>query len=225
MADIFDLFKQISKTESAPSAPITHLIVGLGNPGDKYKSTRHNAGFLMLDALANSLGVVINRSRFHALCAEATIASHRVLLMKPQTMMNASGLAVQEAAAFYKIAPENIIVISDDITQAPGRMRLRKKGSAGGQKGLNDIIVCLGTDAFPRLRMGVGEKPHPDYDLAAWVLSDFSKSEMKLLHDTFPTLRRGIEAILNRKFDEAIQLCNSYRPAEEATDKPLSEKS
>ena len=224
MADIFELFKQISKKESAPTEPISHIIVGLGNPGDKYKTTRHNAGFLMLDALADALGATINRSRFHALCGEATIGSHRVLLLKPQTFMNASGLAVQEAAAFYKITPENIIVISDDITQAPGRMRLRKKGSAGGQKGLNDIITCLGTDAFPRLRMGVGEKPHPDYDLAAWVLSDFSQNEMKTLKEAFPTLRRGIEEILNNKFDNAVQLCNSHRPASESTATTSPEK-
>lgn len=214
MADIFELFKQISKKEASPSEPISWLIVGLGNPGDKYKSTRHNAGFLMIDRLAEALGVQINRARFHALCAEATIKGHRVLLMKPQTLMNASGLAVQEASAFYKITPDHILVISDDITQSVGRMRLRKKGSAGGQKGLNDIIVCLGSDAFPRLRMGVGEKPHPDYDLAAWVLSDFSKKEMEQLMDTFPTLRQGVESVLDDKFDAAVQLCNSYKPAE-----------
>ena len=217
MADIFDLFKQIAKKETLSTEPISWLIVGLGNPGEKYKNTRHNAGFLMIDRLAETLGVQINRARFHALCAEVTVASHRVLLMKPQTLMNASGLAVQEAASFYKIAPDHILVISDDITQAPGRMRLRKKGSAGGQKGLNDIIVCLGTDAFPRLRMGVGEKPHPDYDLAAWVLSDFSKSEMELLMGTFPPLRQGIENVLSEKFDTAVQICNSHKP-EQATD-------
>ena len=212
MADIFELFKQISKKETTPSEPISHLIIGLGNPGDKYKNTRHNAGFLMIDRLADALGVHINRARFHALCAEATIGKHRVLLMKPQTMMNASGLAAQEAAAFYKIAPENILVISDDITQPVGKMRLRKRGSAGGQKGLNDIIVCLGTDAIPRLRMGVGEKPHPDYDLAAWVLSDFTAKEMDLLASTFPSLRQGISQVLDGQFDAAVQTCNSYKP-------------
>ena len=212
MADIFELFKQISKKETPPSEPISHLIIGLGNPGDKYKTTRHNAGFLMIDRLADALGVHINRARFHALCAEAIIGNHRVLLMKPQTMMNASGLAAQEAAAFYKIAPDHILVISDDITQPVGKMRLRKKGSAGGQKGLNDIITCLGTDAIPRLRMGVGEKPHPDYDLAAWVLSDFTAKEMDLLTGTFPALRQGISQVLDGQFDAAVQTCNSYKP-------------
>ena len=159
----------------------TWLIVGLGNPGEKYKMTRHNAGFLTLDYLAEQYGVRVDRAKFHALCAEATIGKHRVLLMKPQTLMNASGLAVQEAAAFYKITPDHILVISDDIAQAPGKMRVRRKGSAGGQKGLNDIIVCMGTDEIPRLRMGVGAKPHPDYDLAAWVVSEFSAEEQKQL--------------------------------------------
>lgn len=214
MADIFDLFKQIAKKDDTPIAPISWIIVGLGNPGNKYRNTRHNAGFLMIDRLADALGVQINRARFHALCAEATVANQRVLLIKPQTMMNASGLAVQEAAAFYKIAPDHILVISDDITQAPGKMRLRKKGSAGGQKGLNDIIVCLGTDEIPRLRMGVGEKPHPDYDLASWVISDFSDAEMALLNDTFPDMRQGIENLLNGKFDTAVQICNSHRPTQ-----------
>ena len=215
MADIFDLFKQIEKKETTPPQPVSWLIVGLGNPGEKYRRTRHNAGFLTLDHLAQVHGIRVDRSRFHALCGEGQIGSHRVLLMKPQTLMNASGLAVQEAAAFYKITPDRILVISDDIAQAPGKMRLRKKGSAGGQKGLNDIIVCLGTDAFPRLRMGVGAKPHPDYDLAAWVLSEFSSQEMQLLQGCFSDACRGIETVLNEKFEEAVQICNSHAPVME----------
>jgi PTH1 family peptidyl-tRNA hydrolase len=136
--------------------------------------------------------------------------------MKPQTLMNASGLAVQEAAAFYKISPDHILVISDDIAQAPGKMRVRRKGSAGGQKGLNDIIVCMGTDAFPRLRMGVGAKPHPDYELAAWVLSEFGKADFEKLSATFPTAKAGVEKILSGDFDGAMQICNSFTPEEQA---------
>jgi len=132
MADIFDLFRQISKKEDTPKAPITHMIVGLGNPGEKYKMTRHNAGFLTIDHLAEQYGVRIDRAKFHALCGEGTVMGKGILFLKPQTLMNASGLAVQEAAAFYKIAPENILVISDDIAQDVGRMRLRRKGSAHG---------------------------------------------------------------------------------------------
>ena len=213
MADIFDLFKQIAKKEEPARAPISHIIVGLGNPGDKYKNTRHNAGFLAIDQLAAHYGARIDRARFHALCGEATIGGKHVLLVKPQTLMNASGLAVQEAAAFYKVEPANILVISDDIAQEPGKMRLRRKGSAGGQKGLNDIITCLGTDAFPRLRLGVGAKPHPDYDLAAWVLSDFSADEMNRLMEAAAAARPGIEQVLSGDFDAAMQICNSYKPA------------
>ena len=215
MADIFDLFRQIAKKEEAPKAPISHLIVGLGNPGDKYFNTRHNAGFLSIDYVAQTCGVRIDRSRFHALCAEGQIGSHRVLLMKPQTLMNASGLAVSEAAAFYKLAPENVIVISDDITQAPGKIRVRRKGSAGGHNGLKDIIARLGSDNFPRIRLGIGEKPHPDYDLAAWVLSDFTKSEQEALFGAFGCVREGLGMILDGKFDDAMQLCNSYKPEKE----------
>ncbi|MBE6553352.1 MAG: aminoacyl-tRNA hydrolase [Ruminococcaceae bacterium] len=212
MADIFDLFRKIEKKEAVPATPIKWLIVGLGNPGDKYKLTRHNAGFLTIDSLAEACGARIDRLRFHALCGEAMIGDQRVLLMKPQTLMNASGTAVIEAAAFYKIAPEHILVISDDIAQAPGKMRLRARGSAGGQKGLNDIITRMGTDAIPRLRMGVGAKPHPDFDLADWVLSNFSAEELTLLRGTFSTARAGIEKLLNGDFDAAMQICNSYKP-------------
>ena len=212
MADIFDLFKQIAKKEESPNAPITHIIVGLGNPGDKYKMTRHNAGFLALDHLAEKIGARIDRAKFHALCGEATIAGKRVLLLKPQTFMNCSGLAVQEAAAFYKISPENILVISDDIAQDVGKMRLRRKGSAGGQKGLVDIITCLGTDAFPRLRMGVGAKPHPDFNLADWVLSEFRPAEQKLLFAAIAASVAGIEKYLTGDFDAAMQICNSHKP-------------
>lgn len=210
MADIFDLFRQIAKKEEAPHAPVTWLIVGLGNPGDKYKLTRHNAGFLTLDYLAEQYGARIDRAKFHALCGEATVGKHRVLLLKPQTFMNASGLAVQEAAAFYKLSPDHILVISDDIAQDVGKMRIRRKGSAGGQKGLGDIITCMGTDAIPRLRMGVGQKPHPDYDLADWVLSEFRGEERERLFSTFPTAKLGIEKLIDGDFDAAMQICNSF---------------
>ena len=209
MTDIFDLFKKIEKKEPASTGPISYLIVGLGNPGEKYKNTRHNAGFLTLDYLAQKYGIRVDRARFHALCGEGQIGTHRVLLMKPQTLMNASGLAVQEAAAFYKLAPEKILVISDDIAQAPGRMRLRKKGSAGGQKGLNDIITCMGTQDFPRLRMGVGAKPHPDYDLAAWVLSEFSKEEQARLFSCFERAYDGLCRYLSGDGEGAVRICNA----------------
>ncbi len=168
------------------AGPVDFLIVGLGNPGKKYEYTRHNAGFLSMDKLAKSLGVSIDRAKFHSLTATATLDDGtKVMLMKPQTMMNASGAAVQEAALFYKLDPSQIVVISDDINLDVGKLRIRPSGSAGGQNGLKDIIACLGSNAFPRVRVGVGMKPHPDYDLAAWVLSKFSDADMKVMDKAF----------------------------------------
>ncbi len=221
MADIFELFRQISSNKNTPQAPISWIIVGLGNPGEEYRNTRHNAGFLTVDALADRLGAHIDRMKFHALTTEVTIGESRVLLLKPMTYMNESGVAVSEAAAFYKIPSDHILVISDDISLAPGKLRLRRKGSAGGQKGLKSIIERLGTENFPRLRMGVGAKPHPDYDLASWVLSNFSKSEMELLRGAIGCAEEGIRLILKDQFDNAVQHCNSYPliPTSPATEK------
>ena len=210
MADIFELFRQISSNKNIGQAPISWMIVGLGNPGEEYRNTRHNAGFLTVDTLADHLGVHIDRMKFHALTTEVTIGESRVLLLKPMTYMNESGLAVSEAASFYKIPSDHILVISDDISLAPGKLRLRRKGSAGGQKGLKSIIERLGTENFPRLRMGVGAKPHPDYDLASWVLSNFSKSETELLRGAIGCAEEGIRMILKDQFDNAVQHCNSY---------------
>lgn len=210
MADIFELFRQIAGDR--PSAGgISWLVVGLGNPGDAYRSTRHNAGFMAIDEIARTLGASVDRARFHALTGEATVGEVRVLLMKPMTMMNLSGQAVSEAARFYKLPPERVLVFSDDITLAPGRLRVRAKGSAGGHNGLKSIIELLGSDAFPRIRMGVGEKPHPDMDLADWVLSDFTPDEKVLLHNACACARVGMERILADDFPAAVQICNSYR--------------
>lgn len=210
MADIFELFRQISSNKPQANAPIRWIIVGLGNPGEEYRRTRHNAGFLTVDAMADRLGIHIDRMKFHALTAEATIEETRVLLLKPMTYMNESGVAVSEAASFYKIPADHILVISDDISLAPGKLRLRRRGSAGGQKGLKSIIEHLGTEDFPRLRMGVGAKPHPDYDLAAWVLSEFTKEETEPLNSAIACAEQGIRLILNDQFDAAVQLCNSH---------------
>ena len=212
MSNIFDLFKKIEKKEPADPTPVSFLVVGLGNPGEKYFNTRHNAGFLAMDYISQKANVRLDRSKFHALCADVYIGKHRVLLMKPQTFMNSSGIAVQEAAAFYKLTPDRIIVISDDIAQAPGKLRVRKKGSAGGQRGLLSIIEQLGTEEFPRIRLGVGAKPHPDYDLAAWVLSEFSKAEQQLLFDCFGCVWEGLLKLLDGDIDGAQQICNSHKP-------------
>ncbi len=190
-----------------PSGPIDFLIVGLGNPGRQYENTRHNAGFLSIDTLAKSLGVVIDRARFHALTATATLDDGtKVMLMKPQTLMNASGLAVQEAMMFYKLEPSQLVVISDDINLAVAKMRIRPSGSDGGQKGLRDITACLGTDAFARVRVGVGQKPHPEYDLAKWVLSKFSAEDMKLLAPVFEDAGKAAAMIAMGDLSRAMNL-------------------
>ena len=155
------------------SRPVSWLVVFLGNPGLRYEGTRHNAGFMAADAFERKHNVRISRARFRALTAQCSIGGDQVLLMKPQTYMNLSGEAVGQAARFYKIPPEHILVVSDDITLPVGSLRIRTKGSAGGHNGLKNIIEVLGTDAFPRIRIGVGTPPHPDYETIDWVLSVF----------------------------------------------------
>ena len=191
---IFDIFTKIEhKRENATSsnAPIEWLIVGLGNPGTQYAMTRHNAGFRALDAYCESTHESIKRLKFKALVMESTIHGKRVLLMKPQTYMNLSGEAVQEAANFYQIPPARVLVLVDDISLDVGRIRVRAKGSAGGQNGLKSIISHLHTDMFPRIKIGVGDKPHPDYSLADWVLSRLTESEEQLFA---PALTRAMDA-------------------------------
>lgn len=171
---------------------VSWIVVGLGNPGASYDHTRHNIGFRVMDMLAESLGVKINRSRFKALTATASIGGQKVLLMKPQTFMNASGLSVEPASAFYKVPPERILVIFDDISLPIGKIRIRGDGSAGGHNGLKSLISALGSQNFPRIKVGVGAKPHPDYDLADWVLSKFSAKEEK---DLAPALEHAASAV------------------------------
>lgn len=159
------------------SGSVSWIVVFLGNPGPKYEGTRHNAGFMTGDALAKKLGVSINKARFKALTASCSIGDSKVLLMKPQTYMNLSGEAVVQAAGFYKVPPERIIVVSDEMSLPIGKIRVRPKGSAGGHNGLKNIISLLGTDGFPRIRLGVGAPPHPDYDVKDWVLSVFKNQD------------------------------------------------
>lgn len=208
MADIFELFKKISMPDTARGLPVTYVVAGLGNPGAEYLNTRHNAGFKAIDYIADKKNVHIDRAKFKALTAVADFNGVGVLLMKPQTYMNLSGDAVGEAARFYKIAPENIIVISDDVNLDVGRLRVRKSGSAGGQKGLNSIIEAVGTDAIPRIRVGVGKKPHPEYDMKDWVLSAFTEAECTQLDSAFPRVLAGLERIIAGDVDGAMQLCN-----------------
>ncbi len=208
MANIFDLFKQISATSTQKTPSVSFLLVGLGNTGREYENTRHNAGFLSIDYIAKKCGVNIDRVRFKSLTAVATIGEVGVLLMKPQTFMNLSGEAVGEAARFYKIAPENVIVISDDISLEVGRIRVRRSGSAGGHNGLKSINAHLGTDAYPRIKVGVGQKPHAEYELADWVLSAFTEEDLKKLAGTFDKTYSGVQKIVTGDIDGAMQICN-----------------
>lgn len=208
MANIFDLFKQISTKESISSAPIEFLVVGLGNPEKKYENTRHNAGFIGIDFIAERCGARIDRAKFSALVGEANIEGKRVLLMKPQTYMNHSGKAVSEAAKFYKLPIENVIVLSDDISLDVGRLRVRRNGSHGGQRGLLSIEEYMGSRNYPRIKIGVGQKPCPDYDLADWVLSSFSANEIKHIKDNLETVYTGVCKIVSGDIDGAMQICN-----------------
>ena len=153
------------------------LLVGLGNPGKEYARTRHNMGFCAMDLLAGKLGVQVRKAKFQALVAQAGYHGQKLLLMQPQTYMNASGLAVSAAASFYHVPPERIIVLFDDISLPPGKIRIRANGSAGGHNGIKSIIHSLHSEDFPRVKIGVGAKPAPEYDLADWVLGQIPKSD------------------------------------------------
>lgn len=175
---------------------IDWLIVGLGNPGMAYEHTRHNAGYDALTLLAKDHGIALNKKQFKALVGTGTIGNQKVMLMFPQTFMNNSGEAVQAAMAFYKLSADRLLVLSDDIALNPGVVRVRGKGSDGGQKGLRSIICSIGEDAFPRVRIGVGAKPHPAYDLADWVLSKYKKDEQPLMEEAFEKAAAAAKEII-----------------------------
>ena len=172
------------------------MLVGLGNPGAEYDKTRHNTGFMAIDKIAESLQVNIMRSKFQGLTAMAEYEGRKLLLLKPQTFMNRSGLSVAEAARYYQIPTERILVIFDDISLPIGRIRVRTEGSAGGHNGLKSIIAQLGSQAFPRVKIGVGEKPHPDYDLADWVLSRFGREDLGKLEEVLRTVPGAVRLLL-----------------------------
>lgn len=190
--------------QSKSGGAATWLLVCLGNPGIKYKDTRHNVGFHAADALAARADVKVDKLKFRALTGTVTLAGEKVLVMKPQTMMNLSGAAVQEAAAFYKISPEHIVVVFDDISLPVGKLRVRPGGSAGGHNGMKDIIAKLGTDAIARVKIGVGQKPHPDYDLADWVLGKPTAAEWKTLEETILRGLDAVECIIAEGTDKAM---------------------
>lgn len=197
--------KFISK---APKGKIEYLIVGLGNPGREYENTRHNCGFIALDYMAEKLGCKINKIKFKSTIGECEISSRRCLLLKPSTFMNLSGQAVVEAMNFYKIEPQNVIIIFDDISLDVGKMRIRRKGSDGGQKGMQNIIYLSASQDFPRIKIGIGKKPHPDYDLKKWVLSRFTDSDKKLMAPLLDNIVDAVSLIVSGDIDRAMNLYN-----------------
>lgn len=187
------------------------IVVGLGNPGREYEQTRHNIGFIAINALAEAHGVKIDHLKFNALTATTVIGSEKVLLMKPQTYMNNSGEAVGEAARFYKVPPENILVISDDVTLEPGTLRIRRKGSAGGHNGLKSIINHLSSDGFPRIKIGVGDRVHPNEDLADHVLGKFAREDIDLMNETIKKAVAAADLIVKGETAEAMNLYNTKK--------------
>lgn len=206
--DIFDLFKKIESDKPAPTGAVEYLIVGLGNVGTQYENTRHNAGFMAADRLAEKYKFEIKRIKFKSLCGEAMIAGKRCLVIKPSTYMNLSGQAVTEAMAFHKIPIENVIVLFDDISLPISKLRVRRKGSDGGHNGIKNIIYLSGKDNFPRVKIGVGERPNPEIDLADWVLSHFDKADFEPLLQALDNAVACVELIVSGKIDEAMNKYN-----------------
>ena len=196
------------RSKGIAPGPIEFLIVGLGNPGKNYEFTRHNAGFLTLDHIASELDTEINNLKNNALVADVVINNHRCLLVKPQTFMNYSGTAVRDIAKFYKIPPEKIVVIFDDISLPCGKLRIRRKGTDGGHNGIKSIIYHLNSDQFPRIKIGVGAKPNPEYDLADWVLSKFGKDDTEQLKAAITKATEVLPFILDGEIDKAMNKAN-----------------
>lgn len=205
-------FKKFFKEQKSPfyssAGAIQYIVAGLGNPGREYENTRHNMGFMAVDYISEKLGFQVKRLKFQSLCGDTVISGKRVLFLKPSTYMNKSGEAVRDAMQFYKVPVENVLVISDDVSLAVGKMRIRRSGSDGGQKGLRSIIYLTGKDNFPRIRLGVGAKPHPEMDLADWVLSRFTKDEGKLLEPVWQNTLKAVELIISGDVDEAMNRFN-----------------
>lgn len=203
-ANIVLVIKVFGKIKKNFGSSFDMMIVGLGNPGIEYDGTRHNIGFAAMDALCQKNECECKKMKFDAYAGDAVIGKKRVLLLKPLTYMNNSGRAVLAASQFYKIPLENILVMYDDISLAPGTVRIRRQGSAGGHNGIKDIIEVFGSDVFPRIKIGVGSKPHPDYDLKDWVLSKFKPEEKEAVEKSLETTVKAVNELLSRGIDSAM---------------------
>ena len=207
---IADIFKKLeSERTPAPQGAVEYIICGLGNPGTQYEGTRHNIGFMTIDTLCDKYKLDCKKLRFKSLTCDTMISGKRCLIMKPTTFMNNSGEAVTEAMSFYKIPPERTIIVFDDISLEPGKLRIRRKGSDGGHNGIKSIIYLSGSDMFPRIKMGVGAKPHPDYNLADWVLGHFKKEQAEALETAMDNAVSSIELMVGDKMNEAMNKFNS----------------
>ncbi len=203
------LFARKKTDETTTASGVEYIIVGLGNPGKEYDTTRHNAGFMAIDAIASEYHTDIKKMQFKALTGRASIGGKGCLLLKPQTFMNLSGQSVTAAMNFYKVPAENVIIMFDDISLEPGSLRIRRKGSDGGHNGMKNIIYLSGKDTFPRIKLGVGAKPHPQYNLADWVLSHFKKEELEQLHKAIERCPEIVRLIIEGKMDLAMNRHNS----------------
>ena len=206
---VFDILDKLKAEKEPPlTGAVEYIVCGLGNPGTQYENTRHNAGFMAIDTIAENIHAEVKRLKFKSLTGDVMLGGVRCLLMKPTTFMNNSGEAVREALNFYKLPPEKLIVIYDDISMDVGRTRIRRKGSDGGHNGIKSIILCTGSDNFPRIKIGVGAKPHPDYDLADWVLSPFLKEQAEALETSLSNAAKAAELMVQDKTDEAMNKYN-----------------
>lgn len=206
MSSLTELFKKIRRDSS--SSPVEFLIVGLGNPGPKYENTRHNAGFCALDTLASDLGATCDRLKFNGKIVKTDINGIGCILLKPQTFMNDSGRAVEQAREYYRLSPSQIIVFSDDISLEPGKIRIKRKGSHGGHNGLKDITEAIGSEEFLRIKIGVGKKPRPDYDLVKWVLGKFSEADKKAVDSACKNAAEAAKLLVKGEIDRAMNMFN-----------------
>lgn len=208
MIDIFKKLSGLRQGKEALTGPVEYIVVGLGNPDRELSNTRHNIGFMAVDYIAKQLDAKLKNLKFKSVCAQVVFARKKVLLLKPQTYMNCSGIAVKQAMDFYKIPPERVIIIFDDTSLDVGKLRIKRKGSHGGHNGIKHIIYLAGEDTFPRIKVGIGKKPDPRWDLKDWVLSSFKPGEEETLSKTMEKVFKASELMVSGRIEEAMNKYN-----------------